>query len=425
MFGSLALLAHGIIYFIVMGGIFKARQGIGLGVFFCLLGTLHFLETYLAATFFIELPFGLISPGSTVMFAGKLAFFLLLYIKEDAEVMRQPIYGLLCGNILMIGLGLVLRLYSNPASLPGYNLDFGFIDQMGLLMVWGTILLFIDLIALVIIYERLGEWVTNTILGRMFFSLALVLSFDQVFFYLGLHFLAGVPEPAFFGGWIAKIVAAAFFSLMVIFYLRIFEREPLPVRSRRAADVFDRLTYRHRYERLVERVGKDALTGLQDRGRFDAKGAAMLQAASQSGLSLSLMMIDIDHFKSINDSRGHVVGDGVIRTVAETIAASKREGDELFRYGGEEFALLSPQAPRGATALAERIRAAVADRRHPELERAVTVSIGIATFPTQAGGFGELLKKADAALYLAKASGRNRVVCADDAAASERLGFSR
>ncbi|MBO4222767.1 diguanylate cyclase [Bradyrhizobium neotropicale] len=413
MFGSLVLLAHGIIYFIVMGSIFRVRQSIGVGVFFCLLGTMHFLETYLAATFFIELPFGLISPGSTVMFTGKLAFFLLLYIKEDAEVMRQPIYGLLSGNILMIALGLLLRLYSNPASLPGYNPDLRFIDQMGLLMVWGSLLLFIDLIALVIIYERLGKLVTTTVPGRIFISLALVLSFDQAFFYLGLHHLTGVPESAFYGGWIAKVAATAFFSLMMTAYLRIFEREPLPVQSRRAADVFDRLTYRHRYEKLAERVGRDALTGLQDRGQFDAKGAAMLQAASQSGLSLSLMMIDIDHFKSINDSRGHVVGDGVIRKVAETIVASKREGDELFRYGGEEFALLCPQTPPGAMALAERIRAAVADSNHPELERPVTVSIGIATFPTHARVFRELLEKADAALYRAKASGRNGVVGAD------------
>lgn len=413
MFGSLALLAHGIIYFIVMGGIFRARQSIGLGVFFCLLGTMHFLETYLAATFFIELPFGLISPGSTVMFSGKLAFFLLLYIKEDAEVMRQPIYGLLAGNVLMIALGLILRLYGDPASLPGYNSDLGFVDQMGLLMVVGTILLFADLIALVIIYERLGKSVAATIPGRMFVSLALVLSFDQVFFYIGLHLLAGVPEPAFYGGWIAKIAAAGFFSLMMAVYLRIFEQAPLPVRSRGAADVFDRLTYRHRYEKLVERVGKDALTGLQDRGQFDAKGGAMLQAASQSGVPLSLMMIDIDNFKSINDSRGHIVGDGVIRKVAETIAASKRDGDELFRYGGEEFALLCPQTPPGTMALAERIRAAVADSRHPELDQAVTVSIGIATSPTHARSFRELLGKADAALYVAKSSGRNRIVCAD------------
>ncbi|QTH22108.1 GGDEF domain-containing protein [Rhizorhabdus wittichii] len=409
MYGFFALLVHGLIYSVVMGAVFRTRHSTGLGVFFCLLGTMHFLETYLAATFFIELPFGLISPGSTVMFTGKLAFFLLLYIKEDAEVMRQPIYGLLAGNVLMIALGLILRLYGQTANLPGYNPDFNFVDQMGLLMVVGSLLLFIDLIALVIIYERLGRSIARTVPIRMFISLALVLSFDQFFFYLGLHFLAGVPPSAFYGGWIAKTAAAAFFSLVMTVYLRFFERQPLPARARSAVDVFDRLTYRHRYERLVERVGRDALTGLLDRGQLDAKGTAMLQAASRSNASLSLMMIDIDHFKSVNDSHGHVVGDGVIRTIAETIAAAKGEGAELFRYGGEEFALLCPLTLPDAVASAERIRAAVADSRHPELERAMTVSIGIAAFPAHARSFWQLIEKADAALYQAKAAGRNRI----------------
>jgi len=417
MTGFLVLLAQAVIYFAAMAVIFHYRTAIGIGVFYCVLGAMHFLETYLAAVFFIELPFGLISPGSTVMFAGKLAFFLLLYIKEDAESMRQPVYGLLIGNILMVVLAMILRIYSDPASLPGYNPDLHFLDQIGFLMIWGTVLLFVDLVALVILYERLGTLITNTVPGRIFMSLAIVLSFDQVFFYAGLHLLSGVPITAFYGGWIAKIGAASFFGLMLTFYLRFVETTAIRARPHHAVDVFDRLTYRHRYEELVERVGRDALTGLQDRGRFDARGPAMLQAASRSELSVSLMMIDIDHFKAINDRYGHPQGDNVIREVAATIMRTKREADELFRYGGEEFALLCPEAPPGAMALAERIRAAVA-LSHPGLDRHVTISIGIATFPADTKDFRELLMCADAALYEAKTLGRNRVF--DAAAAGQR-----
>lgn len=413
MFGFSALLVQAIIYFALMGTVFRARHSIGLGVFFCLLGTMHFLETYLAATFFIELPFGLISPGSTVMFTGKLAVFLLLYIKEDAEAMRQPIYGLLSGNVLMIALGLILRLSSNPANLPGYNPDLGFIDQMGLLMVWGTVVLYIDLIAMIILYERLGKFVRNTFL-LIFTSLAIVLSFDQIAFWAGLHILTGVPWTALYGGWIAKMGAAAFFAAALAFYLRFVEPSTLPVRARGAVDVFDRLTYRHRYEILVEQVGKDALTGLQDRGEFDSQGPLMLQAASKSDRWISLLMIDIDHFKAINDSHGHVVGDGAIRDVAQMIAAEKRDGDHVFRYGGEEFALLCSEPPDGAVALAERIRATVADSKIGDLGRAVTISIGIATFPARSISFRDLLIRADAALYAAKMGGRNRVASAFD-----------
>jgi len=415
--GFIALLAQAIIYSIVMGTIFLKRKTIGIGVFYCLLGTMHFLETYLAAVFFIELPFGLISPGSTVMFAGKLAFFLLLYIKEDAEMMRQPIYGLLSGNILMIALGLILRFYSDPASLPGYNPDLRFIDQMGLLMIWGTILLFVDLVILIVVYERLGGLMTNTIPGRIFISLAIVLSFDQLLFFAGLNILAGVPTMAFYGGWIAKIGAAGFFSLMLTAYLRFLERDASHTPTQGMADIFDRLTYRHRYEKLAEQVGKDALTGLQDRGQFDGKGVAMLHAACKADRSISLMMIDIDHFKAINDRYGHVEGDHVIRKVAATIAAAKRESDQLFRYGGEEFALLCPETPPGAMVLAERIRVAVADSASTRSATPVTISIGIATFPADARDFRGLLLKADAALYEAKTLGRNRVVSSSAAGA--------
>jgi len=170
------------------------------------------------------------------------------------------------------------------------------------------------------------------------------------------------------------------------------------------------MTYRHRYERLVEQIGKDALTGLQGRGQFDAKGPAMVRATVESYLSVSLIMIDIDHFKAINDKYGHVKGDRVIRDVATAIASAKRDGDELFRYGGEEFALLCLETAACAMALAERLRESVHDQYQPTLDRPITISAGIATCPMNATNFDALLLKADAALYKAKALGRNRFV---------------
>lgn len=121
-------------------------------------------------------------------------------------------------------------------------------------------------------------------------------------------------------------------------------------------------------------------------------------------------MIDIDHFKSINDKHGHVEGDRVIRDIAKTIASETRDGDELFRYGGEEFALLCLETPSGAMVMAERIRTAVASQHQSELMRPMSISVGVATFPGDATDFHGLLLKADAALYRAKELGRNRVV---------------
>jgi hypothetical protein len=101
----LQLAADALLYFVVLASLLRARTRIGLGAFFCALGVIHFLETYLARILYVSLPFGIVtSPGSTVLFTGKLMMLLLLYIREDAVVVRQPIYGLLFGNVLLLRL---------------------------------------------------------------------------------------------------------------------------------------------------------------------------------------------------------------------------------------------------------------------------------------------------------------------------------
>ncbi|MGC1351550.1 MAG: hypothetical protein WA858_17510 [Xanthobacteraceae bacterium] len=104
------LAADALIYFAVLAGLFRARHRIGIGAFFCALGVMHFLETYLASILYVALPFGIVaSPGSTVLFTGKLMLLLLVYIREDAVVVRQPIYGLLIGNLLLFALAFLTR----------------------------------------------------------------------------------------------------------------------------------------------------------------------------------------------------------------------------------------------------------------------------------------------------------------------------
>src|SRR5688572_2986295 len=106
-----------------MAALFWARRKVGLGVFVCVLGSLHFLETYLASIFYVDGPFGTgLSPGSTVLFSGKLVLLLLLYIREDAAAVRQPIYGLIFGNALIVTLIAVLRRHTIDVS--GQVVDF-------------------------------------------------------------------------------------------------------------------------------------------------------------------------------------------------------------------------------------------------------------------------------------------------------------
>ena len=418
MSGILLLLVQSLVYFGVMAALFRLRHLMGLGAFLCALGVMHFLETYLAAVFFIQLPFGLLSPGSTVLFSGKLAIILMFYIREDAETVRQPIYGLLIGNFLMVALVATLRLYGSPIALPGYNPDLALIDQMGALMVWGTTLLFIDSIALILIYEKLRSLFPRSVVLRSCVSLAVILTFDQVGFFIGLHLVTGTPIDALYGGWIAKMGAAATYACLIGLYLSFFERHAAEPAPQPLSDIFHKLTYRHKYEDLLGKSSYDALTGALTRERFEALGPATLARALAAGRKVGLIILDIDHFKSINDRYGHVVGDEVLRRVVECVRSEIRSEDRIFRYGGEEFVVLCENMPPEAVfAAAERIRDGVHRTLAQEFEAGPTISIGLATFPDDASSIRDLVAHADAHLYEAKRQGRNRVVGGGDTAA--------
>lgn len=412
--GSLLLVAQALLYFCVMAILFRARQSMGLGVFVCALGVMHFLETYLAAVFFIELPFGLISPGSTVMFAGKLAMILMLYIREDAETVRQPIYGLLVGNCLMVGLAAILRFYTPMDLAGGVRPDLTLLDELGALMIWGTAILFIDSIAIILLYERLERVLGRSLFARAAVSLAVVLTFDQLAFYAGLRAIAGTPMAALFGGWVAKMASALLYAGFIGLYLHLFEhRWPRKTAGgdHRLTDIFNKLTYRHRYEALLQKTGIDALTGVLDRGRFEAIAQSSLARSIQARRPCSLAIIDVDHFKQINDRYGHVTGDDVLRRIAQALRDSVRADDKIFRYGGEEFVVLCDGLSHDmAITHAERLRAAVPMALEGTLALTPTVSIGVATAPADGRDLTELVRQADLHLYAAKNAGRNRVV---------------
>jgi diguanylate cyclase (GGDEF)-like protein len=155
----------------------------------------------------------------------------------------------------------------------------------------------------------------------------------------------------------------------------------------------------------------DALTSIPNRGYFFAHAADLLRPGATVTLPLSALMIDVDHFKSINDDFGHSTGDAALAMVARILQCNLRPGDFLARYGGEEFAISLPGTDRDvAVGLAERLRQAVALNGDLQamVRGAVTVSIGVTT--TRAAVTADaLMRVADQALYGAKAAGRNRV----------------
>ena len=156
----------------------------------------------------------------------------------------------------------------------------------------------------------------------------------------------------------------------------------------------------------------DGMTGLNNRRNFLALAETEWARFRRYGRPLALLMFDIDHFKSVNDTYGHDVGDEVIMAVADVLQKDKRTSDIAGRMGGEEFALVLPEATLdSAVAAGERLRKLLADRVIAAQGRRIPVTISVGASICHAGmdGVGELIKEADLALYEAKKSGRNRV----------------
>jgi diguanylate cyclase (GGDEF)-like protein len=168
-------------------------------------------------------------------------------------------------------------------------------------------------------------------------------------------------------------------------------------------------------QRLATEASTDGLTGLANRRHLDEYLEEHFRIASRYGTPLSVMMVDIDHFKRVNDEYGHDVGDQVLREVALTLRETMREADLCARYGGEEFVVVMPSTGlEGATECAERVRAAV-ERRvmfASGNKLRVTVSVGVSGYRGgEQPAAGWMVKEADMALYEAKRNGRNQVCC--------------
>ena len=163
--------------------------------------------------------------------------------------------------------------------------------------------------------------------------------------------------------------------------------------------------------RLEELSIIDELTGLGNRRAFDAALREEMARAARTGQPLSLVLLDVDHFKRFNDEHGHLAGDVALEKVAKVVAETLRTEDRACRFGGEEFAVLLPATPEDAALeVAERLRRAVATCDLPH--GPITISLGVAASDGSRGGWA-LVRRADTRLYRAKGAGRNRVVGGD------------
>jgi diguanylate cyclase (GGDEF)-like protein len=163
------------------------------------------------------------------------------------------------------------------------------------------------------------------------------------------------------------------------------------------------------FESVKQLAYRDGLTGVFNRRFFESRMVEEIERAERHNNPLSVLMVDIDGFKKLNDEFGHLLGDEVLKQVSHMFLSQTRKSDMVCRYGGDELAVLLPQTmSSNALIVAEKLRRVVAECEFPGVARPVTLSIGIAQYPLHGETRDELIKSADNALYAAKQAGRNR-----------------
>jgi diguanylate cyclase (GGDEF)-like protein len=393
-------LAQAAVFYSIMLAMFRYRRWIGIGTFFCALCALTFAENYLAITVFVGLGPVIYTPGSVILFTGKLLLLLLVYIREDAHVVRQPIYGLLIGNFVIIAVVLLVSYQTRiGTSAAGFAIDM--VAESTWLSVWGTVLLFIDCVALILLYERFCRVRWLNLFGRLWLSAVIVLAFDQLAFFSALYAFFGVPFSAGAGGFAGKVVASGVYSFVLWAYLRYLEGHlDASDHQHRLSDVFGTLTYRQRFEEMRETARMDALTGAENRRALFESGSALIRQLIDRGDPVSLFMIDIDGFKKINDAHGHSVGDRVLNDFVSLMRSTMRDTDRIYRYGGDEFVVIAPGADHlPGRRLAEAIRDATVTLQIVDGGDTISISVGHATGPAEGTTLGELVDAADRSMY--------------------------
>lgn len=390
-------------------GLLRLRSRLGIFPLLIAIGVLQYLQVVLAIGLYVEILPGLtVSPGSAVIFPATLLGVLLVYVVEGTHQARQFAYGLFLANALLSTLTLLLGGHlSAPDVVRPVILPDALLWQNPRVLLVGTIALLIDALVVVAVYEALKaiRWVFL----RVWISLSIALALDSVLFSVG----AFVEDPRFVSilgaGMVGKLIFAAPYAAALAIGRRLL---PDQAPDGAAGAVMELRTYRERYLAAQSEALRDALTGLRNRRALDGDLARIDRRSTYA-----LLLIDIDHFKQINDQFGHLAGDEVLKLVAHTLDRSLRAQDVAYRYGGEEFAVVLPGAGHDiGLQVAERARIAVAelfDQADAPIEHPVTVTIGVAFSPVDAIDVEVLLACADRRLYHGKRSGRNRVVTRD------------
>ena len=411
------------------------RHRVGLTYFYGMIGCITAIMSWVTdAHLQVEVGGLIFLVGSTVFYTSLLLGVFVVYVFDGPQATRIAIFTVVSISILMPIIALVLNLQMTLVNVtPGYYLPTPSL-RINSASVLATLM---DLIFLAIawqyFYNRLGR--THYAISA-FLTLLGVMWLDVLLFSTGAF--AGSPNylNILQGTLYSRFIITLFATPILVGYLywenrhedRHMEQRPLLAILHQLSTVREELSLaqcelekRKKAEAELKATQKklelqatiDDLSGLYNRRHFRTLTQNEISSSIRYHLPLSLLMIDLDHFKAVNDTHGHDMGDKVLVAVANSIRKVIRKPDIPGRIGGEEFAILLPNTYlEGALALAERLRRESEEITIPtsKVPVTITISIGVAYLDT-GDAIDNLLKKADQALYQAKNLGRNRVEC--------------
>jgi diguanylate cyclase (GGDEF)-like protein len=402
--------------------LFRLRSRLGLAPLYVTIGAFQYFQLVLTPALVVEYSTGLLISPAAVLFIASLFAILVVYLWEDAVGARKLIYGIVLANVCLAILSILFGLHLDlPGTRNIFNLPYAMLLQNVRIMMVGAAVIFLDVILIILVYEALGRLLRRFLFIRLFASMAIVLVVDTVLFVSGSFGGQAVLAPFLVSGLMIKPGMSAVYALALVLYLRFVEHPGGTTESHGGAvrDVFHTLTYREKYEHAQLLANKDSLTELFNRRYFDSLLPNELERAKRYKRPTTLLVVDIDRFKQINDEYGHQEGDRVLQLLGETLKDSIRSADVACRIGGEEFAVILPYASlQKGIEVGQRIRALLASRCHAaELSLSadrVTVTIGVASSPSETVIADDLLRLADRRLYLGKQRGRDQVVGANE-----------
>ena len=402
--------------------VFRLRSDYGLSLLYLILGGFQYVQALLILSVYVEvIPNFMVSPGSSVLFTATLFTVLLVYVREDGTEARKLIFGIALANIVLSLLTIMIVGHLRGKGVHNlYSISGQLFVQIPRVLVLSTLVLILDVSCILAVYRALGRWLRRYQLLRIFISLLLACALDSILFTTACFVTHERYRELLYSALLSKAVAAALYAPLLSGYLRLVTTDRLntPLWRTRIAKLASLGQYRSKYEALKREFVRDPLTRVFSRGYFDDAVPREATRAMRQSETMSLLMLDLDYFKQVNDNHGHQEGDRVLRSIGTLLLSTIRSFDIPCRYGGEEFFVILPTTDNAeAVQIAERIQDGLRElsgKRHPDpLPCKVTATVALASVPADTDNSDELLRIVDRRLYEGKHAGRNCIVSAN------------